>query len=113
MEHLIASCGINCAECDARTATLNNDNNLREIVAEKWKTEYGNPDITPEMINCTGCNAEGAKIGHCAECEIRTCAHGKGFSTCAECYSFENCETISGFHAYVTLAKENLLLLRL
>jgi len=112
MNNLIAACGINCAECDARTATLNNDNNLREIVAKKWKTEYGNSDITPEMINCMGCNAEGLKIGHCAECEMRTCAHGKGFTTCAECDSFDSCETITGFHKFVPQAKENLLSLR-
>lgn len=112
MNNLIATCGINCAECEARIATLNNDDELRKTIAEKWKTEYGNEAITAEMIYCTGCNAEGAKIGHCAECEIRSCAHAKGFITCAECVSFDSCETIAGFHKFVPMAKENLLSLR-
>ena len=112
MNNLIATCGINCAECEARIATQNNDDELRKTVAEKWRVEYGNQDITAEMIHCTGCNVEGAKIGHCAECEMRTCAHGKGFITCVECEQFETCETITGFHAFVPKAKENLLAIR-
>ncbi len=112
MSNLIACCGINCAECDARIATINNDDELRKTIAEKWKVEYGNEAITADMIHCTGCNVEGVKIGHCAECEMRVCAHGKVFTTCAECEIFESCEIISGFHAFVPSAKENLLTLR-
>ncbi len=112
MEKLIAACGINCAECDARTATLNDDNELRKVIVEKWKAEYGNDQMTVEMINCTGCNAEGSKIGHCAECEMRVCAHEKGFVTCAECQDFETCSILIGFHNFVPKAKENLLSLR-
>ena len=34
MKKLIAYCGLDCEKCDARIATLNNDNALREKVAQ-------------------------------------------------------------------------------
>ncbi len=34
MEKLISSCGLDCAGCDARNATLANDNELRTKTAE-------------------------------------------------------------------------------
>jgi hypothetical protein len=94
MSNFISVCGINCEECDARIATEKDDNNLREQVAKKWRTEYNAQHITAEMINCTGCRIEGVKFGHCENCQIRKCAHEKGFSTCGECSELEKCETV-------------------
>ena len=108
MEKLIACCGLNCATCDARIATMTNDDKLREVTAEKWRTQYGAPDITAEMINCTGCREEGVKIGHCAECEIRNCVHAKGFNTCADCENLEGCKIVGGILQFVPEALENL-----
>ena len=34
MENLIACCGLDCKECQARKATINNDDELREKVAK-------------------------------------------------------------------------------
>ena len=113
MNNLIACCGINCTECDARTATLNNDDNLRKEIAEKWKIQYNVPDISLEMINCTGCREEGAKIGHCAGCEIRNCVQSNDFETCADCSQMETCTIVRNIHKFVPKAKENLKLLRL
>ena len=108
MEKLIACCGLNCATCEARIATITNDDELRKVTAEKWKTQYGAPDISMEMINCTGCREEGVKIGHCAECEIRICVQAKGFATCADCKDLETCPIIGGMHKFVPEALENL-----
>jgi len=112
MNELIACCGLNCAECDARIATVNNDEKLREEVAEKWRVQYNVPEITAEMINCTGCRVEGVKIGHCAECEIRNCVQKKAFATCADCAEMETCPTIGGMHKFVPQAKSNLMSLK-
>ena len=60
MKKLIAYCGLDCESCDARTATLNNDNALREKVARLW-SELNGVEITPEMINCEGCRVDGVK----------------------------------------------------
>lgn len=112
MNELIACCGLNCAECDARIATMNNDDKLREATAKKWRVEYGAPGITAEMINCTGCRMEGVKVGHCAECEIRNCTLEMGYATCADCSDIDTCPKVEGLHKFVPQAKENLMLLK-
>jgi len=108
MEKLIACCGLDCAACDARIATLANDNALRARTAEKWRVLYNAPGITAEMINCTGCREPGVKIGHCYECEIRKCVLGKGFQTCAECTKLEDCTILQKVVQYVPEAMVNL-----
>ncbi|MBM4399685.1 MAG: DUF3795 domain-containing protein [Candidatus Cloacimonetes bacterium] len=106
MEKLIAACGIDCSECDARKATLANDNDLRAQVAEKWSKEYG-ADLTAEHINCMGCMEAGVHFSHCNECDYRACVRGRGLKNCAECEEYP-CEMISQFHGYVPSAKANL-----
>jgi hypothetical protein len=107
MEKLIACCGLDCATCDAYKATVTNNDELRAETAEKWKVQF-NADITPEMINCTGCRQEGAKFAHCNECEIRNCVKSKGFNTCADCNEMETCSIVVDIHRYVPEALENL-----
>jgi hypothetical protein len=109
MKNLIACCGIDCEFCDARIATVNNDNELREKTAEQWRVMYQVPSITAESINCVGCRADGAKIAHCYECEISNCTKTKGFNTCGECDDLETCQIVSPVLQHVPNAKENLL----
>ena len=86
MKKLIAYCGLDCAKCDARIATLNNDNALREKVAV---------EITPEMINCEGCRMNGLKTPYCNSlCPIRQCALDKGCETCGNCSAINGCQTV-------------------
>lgn len=59
-KELIGCCGLDCEKCDARLATLNNDDELRRKTAELW-SKLNSADITPEMINCTGCRPDGVK----------------------------------------------------
>jgi len=108
MEKLIACCGLNCATCDARIATVKNDDELRKVTAEKWKQMYGASDLTPEMINCTGCREPGVKFSHCNKCEIRNCVKAKGYDTCGECKELETCTIVAGVHKYVPDALMNL-----
>ncbi|PLX08005.1 MAG: hypothetical protein C0596_08640 [Marinilabiliales bacterium] len=112
MKELIACCGLNCEECDARIAYVTNDDNLREITAEKWRKQYNSDEITADMINCTGCRIEGVKIVHCAECKIRICVEEKGFATCADCTDIDSCETVGWLHNVVPQAKMNLLTIK-
>ncbi len=107
MEKLIACCGIDCATCDARNATIKNDDVLRKAVAEKWSTAF-NADITFEMINCTGCRLEGVKFSHCSMCEIRKCVISKGFETCGNCNELETCGLVAGILKAVPEALANL-----
>ena len=109
MKNLIACCGIDCEKCDARIATLSNDQALREETAKKWSVMYNSPDITAESINCVGCRVDGVKIAHCNDCEIRTCAVAKGFDTCGDCKELETCQIVGFVLQNVPGAKENLL----
>jgi hypothetical protein len=108
MEKIISCCGLNCATCDARVATIKNDNELRISTAEKWKAMYNSSDLNAEMINCTGCREEGVKFSHCNVCEIRNCVKEKGFNTCGDCADMETCVIVSAVHKYVPEAITNL-----
>ena len=94
MKDLIACCGLDCEACDARIATLNDDQALREKVARNW-SELNNAEITPDMINCDGCRIGGAKTPYCESlCPIRQCALGKGVGTCGDCAELDACAKV-------------------
>ncbi len=108
MEKLISCCGLNCATCDARIATVENNDELRKATADKWRVGYNAPDLSFEMINCTGCREEGVKFSHCEVCEIRNCVNAKGFDTCGDCPEMETCAIVAPVHKYVPEAAANL-----
>ena len=106
MKKLIGACGINCADCGARKATIANDDAQRKTVAAEWSKAY-EADLSIESINCTGCREEGVKFAHCAECEIRECADDMGIENCSECDEYP-CEEMEQFLEHVPEAKANL-----
>jgi len=108
MKQLIACCGLDCEFCDARIATVNNDNELREKTAKLWRENYNAPHITTESINCIGCRVDGAKFGYCNVCEIRICAAGKNFNTCGDCSELNTCQIVGAVLQHVPDARENL-----
>ena len=92
MKELIGYCGLNCETCEAYIATKNDDNELRKKVSKLW-SELNGIEITPEMINCTGCRVDGVKTIFCDSiCQIRQCALAKNVETCADCEEMEECE---------------------
>lgn len=108
MHELMAICGLDCSSCEAREATINNDNELRIKVAKLW-SELNGVTITPDMINCVGCRAEGVKTPFCQSlCPIRQCAISKSYSTCADCESMDGCSTVAMVHSTNSEAKERL-----
>lgn len=112
MDKLTACCGLDCEKCDARTATLTNDDALRERTAALWSKLNG-VTITPEMINCTGCRTEGAKTPFCDRlCPIRGCVREKGLDTCADCAQMDGCRTLGSIAENDPSVLENLKRLR-
>lgn len=112
MNQLIACCGLNCEKCDARIATLTNDNALREKTAALW-TKLNGVTITPEMLHCTGCRMKGAKTTFCDSlCSIHNCVREKGLDTCADCLHMDTCQTLGRITANNPSAMENLKRLR-
>ena len=92
MKNYIAFCGLDCERCEARLATLHNDDALREKVAALW-SDLNGVEITPEMINCVGCRMDGVKTPFCETlCPIRQCALGRGVETCGACPDVNACE---------------------
>lgn len=95
MKDLIAYCGLDCEKCDARIATVNNDDALREKTAALW-AKMNNAPITADMINCLGCRVDGPKTPFCESlCEIRKCVVEKGFATCGDCPDLRSCKTFN------------------
>ena len=94
MNPYLAICGLNCETCEARLATVQNDETLREKVAKLW-SELNGVEITPEMIHCVGCRVDGVKTPYCESlCPIRQCALRKGLETCGGCAEVKTCETV-------------------
>ena len=108
MKQLIACCGLDCEGCDARIATLHDDDALREKTAVLW-SQLNGVQITAEMINCTGCRAPGAKTPFCSDfCRIRKCAMDKRLETCGDCPELEHCEVLSAITGNNPQALRNL-----
>ena len=108
MEDLIAYCGLNCKTCEAYIATINDDNELRAKVSKLW-SELNDIEITPEMINCTGCRVDGVKTIFCDSiCPIRQCALAKKVKTCADCEEIEKCEKLEMIFENNPDARKNL-----
>lgn len=102
-----AFCGLDCGECEARTATLKNDQAGLEQAAREWSARYGK-DITAGMCICEGC-ASGGRVStaHAATCAVRLCASGRGAQTCAHCPEYA-CDTLQGFFVFAPVLKEKL-----
>lgn len=105
---LIGCCGLDCETCDARIATLTNDNTLRAKTAELW-TKLNGVTITAEMINCTGCRIDGAKTPFCDKlCPVHNCVRENGLNTCADCTQMDECQTLGQIAANSPFVLENL-----
>ena len=91
MKQYIAYCGLDCESCEARRATVNNDDSLRRKVAKEW-SELNGVEITPEMIYCVGCRIDGVKTPYCESlCPIRQCALERKVATCGSCGEMGSC----------------------
>ena len=94
MKNFIAFCGLDCETCQARIATIQNDDGLREKVARLW-SDLNGVEVTPEMINCSGCRIDGVKTPYCDSlCPIRQCALSRKVETCGDCGEMESCEKL-------------------
>ena len=104
----IGCCGLDCEACDARIATITNDNALREKTAALW-TKLNGVTITPDMINCTGCRIEGAKTPFCDKlCPVHNCVREKELDTCADCGQMDGCPTLGQIAGNSPFVLENL-----
>ena len=105
---LIGCCGLDCEKCDARIATITNDDVLRKKTAALW-TKLNGVTILPEMIKCAGCRIEGVKTPFCDKlCPIHNCVCEKGLNTCADCKKMNGCSTLDSIAKNSPFVLENL-----
>jgi hypothetical protein len=102
----ISPCGIDCSTCDAYKATQNNDLELKQKLAADYMQRF-EVDKPLNEFECDGCTQGGRHISFRAECEIRNCALGKDYATCAECSSFP-CDKGAFIWTESSISKANL-----
>ena len=108
MDRMIAICGLDCGKCEARIATVNDDDGLRRKVAAEW-SELNGVERTPEMINCMGCRTDGVKTVYCDSlCPIRKCVSSRGYETCGSCAEMETCDKVGIVISNNKAASDNL-----
>lgn len=108
MSAMIAYCGLDCEKCEARVATVTNNQLLRESVAKRW-SQLNGITITPEMIVCDGCKVDGRKTIYCESlCRIRPCAIKHRVETCGACSKMNECKTLKTITDHSQEALENL-----
>ena len=94
MKDKLGCCCLNCEKCDAKLATVHDDDELRKKTSKLWSSLNG-VDITPEMINCYGCRSGGVKTYFCENlCAVRKCVSAKKYQTCADCLEMRKCKTV-------------------
>lgn len=94
MNNYIAYCGLDCEACEARLATVHDDNERREKVAKYW-SELNGVEISPEMINCSGCRMPGPKTPYSDSlCPIRPCAMSHHIESCGNCCKMKVCKML-------------------
>lgn len=83
----ISFCGQVCAECPVYQATHENDQGQRIWLALEYSSE--SHQYQPSEMQCQGCHSPYAKLAPmCKSCEIRNCAFGRVFISCAECEEY-------------------------
>lgn len=106
-EEIIAYCGLVCSDCPGFIATQSGDLAALERVAAQWSKEF-NATLTVVDCTCDGCLGEaGRKGSHCAQCDVRACAVGRGMVNCAHCDDY-GCETITHLFGFAPEAKVKL-----
>ncbi len=93
----VAFCGLFCESCGVYIATMKNDENELERIAQMMKT-------SKEEIPCKGCKSK-VLSPHCRICEFRSCAENRQLSNCEECKDFP-CEKLTEFQKQLPHRKE-------
>ncbi|TFG34109.1 DUF3795 domain-containing protein [Candidatus Thorarchaeota archaeon] len=96
-----AYCGLDCSECPAHIAYINDDDSMRSETVEKWNSPQF--PVTVDMLDCAGCKSEGPHFAFWSKCNIQLCASKRNVETCAHCGDY-GCDTLE---EWLTHAGEN------
>jgi len=90
---MVCYCGIDCTRCRTFRATINNDNEMRELVKTYYE-EIGSI-IEVKDLNCLGCRSD-KMLSACAGCPYMKCGKEKGLKRCDECSEYP-CESLQWY----------------
>jgi hypothetical protein len=98
IDKMISYCGLSCDVCPIHLATIETDENLKQIlktsIAKKCLEKYAMDLQLQDITDCDGCRAKtGRLLSGCLECEIRQCAIEKNIESCAYCNDYA-CEKL-------------------
>jgi len=90
---MVCYCGIDCTRCRTFHATINNDNEMRELIKAYYE-EIGSI-IEVKNLNCLGCCSD-EMLSACAGCPYMKCGKEKGLKRCDECSEYP-CESLKWY----------------
>ena len=105
MDKMIAYCGLDCSECPAYIATIEDDDEKRKDLAEKWSTDEF--PLEPKDVNCKGCTEKTEVMSFCRDCDVRECAAVNEVKNCAHCSEYP-CSKLDKIFKMDAGAKERL-----
>ncbi len=82
----IAYCGLNCASCPVRAATLAGDDALLDKLAAEYSAE--DQAIEGRALACQGCHTDFVSEAMGTACGIRVCASKKDIPHCGHCAEY-------------------------
>lgn len=95
-------CGLYCGVCAIHIAQRDNNDKFKERLVNLYSggipgkgTLPNSDNLTTEDIRCQGCLSDD-RFMHCRQCDIRDCAHKKGYRGCHQCDEFP-CTHIDNF----------------
>ena len=93
---LLGYCGIYCGRCDIYVSCKTGDRAKQQEIAD-WLKEHHYAECSAEEICCSGCHGpldEHWSVG----CKVRVCAVDRGVTTCVDCESYGDCDTLETFY---------------
>jgi len=98
----LSPCGLYCGVCAIHIAHRDNNQKLKEGLANLYRGGVAgkgalpnSENLTADDIRCNGCLSND-RFMHCNQCEIRDCVQNKGCTGCHQCDAFP-CRYIDNF----------------
>ena len=95
--HRSSYCGVNCEKCKVYIGTMNDDDIIKQEIANEWSELYKKNFKKEDMI-CKGCKSD-TLFSLCAKCDITICNTNQSIDNCEDCDIFP-CERIQRFFTY-------------
>ena len=95
--HRSSYCGVNCEKCKVYIGTVNDDDGVKQEIADEWSIFYKR-DFKKEDMICRGCKSD-ALFSLCSLCDIAPCNKERSIENCEDCDVFP-CDRIQKFFDY-------------